>query len=255
MYSGSRACRCARSAPVRVPPPPHARTPPAAGRPARPRAPPPPPRAPPALRSSARLDLAQLDPEAAHLHLLVQPAQELQRSRPAATAPGRPCGTAARPAPRRTGRDEALRRQLRPAQVAARQPRAADVQLARHAHRHRLAAPRPARRPACWRSAGRWGRLRRARAPPAPQRRRRPCFRRPVEVARPADRAHAILRRAPPAAPRRPAMQRAQRRAPRATAAAAAPRPAARRHACVISALPLSQRRQLPRGRQHRVRA
>ena len=38
-------------------------------------------------------------------------------------------------------RDEALRRQLRPAQVAARHARPADVQLARHAHRHRLPVP------------------------------------------------------------------------------------------------------------------
>ena len=37
--------------------------------------------------------------------------------------------------------DEALGRQLRPVQIAARHPRAANVNLARHAYRYRLAMP------------------------------------------------------------------------------------------------------------------
>ena len=52
---------------------------------------------------------------------------------------------------------EPLGGQLRPAEVAARQAVAADVQLARHAHRDRAAVARPARRPWCSRSAGRSG--------------------------------------------------------------------------------------------------
>ncbi len=75
--------------------------------------------------------------------------------RPAGSAPGRRSGTAARrPRSRRIGH-EPLRRQLRTAQVAPRQALAADEQLPRHAHRRQARRPRPARRPACWRSAGR----------------------------------------------------------------------------------------------------
>ena len=48
------------------------------------------------VRAQHRLDLAQLDAVAAHLDLVVDAAQELERARPAASAPGRPCGTAAR---------------------------------------------------------------------------------------------------------------------------------------------------------------
>ena len=44
-----------------------------------------------------RLDLPQLDPEAAHLHLIVVAPQELDRPVRAATAPGRRSGTSARP--------------------------------------------------------------------------------------------------------------------------------------------------------------
>ena len=64
-------------------------------------------------------------------------------SSPSAQPPrqvARPVQPRARLAPNGS-RHEPLRRQLRPAQVAARHARAADVQLARHAHRHRLAAP------------------------------------------------------------------------------------------------------------------
>ena len=94
--------RCSRSVVrLRARPP---RTPPAACRPARPRAPPPRASRTAGCAASTRLDLAQLDAEAADLHLVVHAAQELQRRRPPATAPGRRCGTAARPAPPRTGR-------------------------------------------------------------------------------------------------------------------------------------------------------
>ena len=79
------------------------------------------------MRRQRRLDLAQLDAEAAHLDLVVDAAQELQRRRPAASAPGRRSGTAARPARRERIGHEPLRRQLRPVQIAARQARAAEV--------------------------------------------------------------------------------------------------------------------------------
>ena len=60
------------------------------------------------------LDLAGLDAEAADLDLLVDPAQELQRAvRAPAGAVARAVGALAR-----ADRDEVLRRQLRPAQVA-----------------------------------------------------------------------------------------------------------------------------------------
>ena len=53
--------------------------------------------------------------------------------------------------------DEALGGQLRPvAGSRARRPCAADVQLARHADRHRAASGGRGRRLRCWRSAGRW---------------------------------------------------------------------------------------------------
>ncbi len=76
--------------------------------------------------------------------------------RPAASAPGRRSGTAARRARSRTGSaHEALGGQLRPVQVAARHAGAADVQLARHARPAPAAAGRRARRSACWQSGGR----------------------------------------------------------------------------------------------------
>ena len=87
----------------------------------------------PGWAATARLDLAQLDAEAAHLDLVVDAAQELER---AVRQPARQVAGAVQPRARR-GRervgDEALGRQLGPAEVAARQARAADVQLAGHA--------------------------------------------------------------------------------------------------------------------------
>ncbi len=88
-----------------------------------------------------RLDLAQLDPEAANLHLIVVAAQIVER------AVGQPAGQVTGPVhPRvRLGVEriahEALGRQRLAVQVAARHAGAADVHLARHAHRHRLAVP------------------------------------------------------------------------------------------------------------------
>src|SRR5215475_13927916 len=83
------------------------------------------------------LDLPRLDPEAAHLHLRVRPTQKLQNPvrTPALKVPG-----AVHPAPRSTMRvrNKPLRRQSRSAQIAARQPRARNVQLPAHPSRNRL---------------------------------------------------------------------------------------------------------------------
>ncbi len=84
------------------------------------------------------LHLAQLDAEATHLHLRVHAAQEVQL---AVGAPLHPVSRAVQARPRLglEGRgQEALRRQRGTAQVAARDAHAAQVQLARHAHGHRL---------------------------------------------------------------------------------------------------------------------
>ena len=85
------------------------------------------------------LDLARLDAETPDLHLRVHPPQELQ------LAPGRPPHPVARPIEPRPGlaaervRDETLRRQPRPAQIAARHPHAPHIQLAGDADRRRPA--------------------------------------------------------------------------------------------------------------------
>ena len=50
------------------------------------------------VRGQRRLDLAGLDPEPPHLHLIVDPAQELQLPAARSTAPGPPCGTSGDPA-------------------------------------------------------------------------------------------------------------------------------------------------------------
>ena len=87
-----------------------------------------------------RLDLARLDAEAAQLHLVVGAAQELQLP---VGAPARQVAGAVHPAPGRPERvgHEPLRRQPGAPQIAARQPRARDVKLARDAGRHRLRPP------------------------------------------------------------------------------------------------------------------
>ena len=80
------------------------------------------------------LDLAQLDAEAAHLDLVVDAAEELER---AVGQPARQVAGAVEPRARlaaeRVG-DEALGGQVRPAEVAAGQAGAADV-AARRARR------------------------------------------------------------------------------------------------------------------------
>ena len=77
-------------------------------------------------------------------------------SRPPATGPGRRSGTAARPASALNGsgtnRSAVSSGRSRYPRAT---PHAADVQLARHPDRHRLARARPARRSACSRSAAR----------------------------------------------------------------------------------------------------
>ena len=85
-----------------------------------------------------RLDLPRLDAEAADLHLLVHPPEVLQIAvlepagqiaRPVQAGPWRVC--------ERVGH-EALGGEVAPPQVPARQPRPADVDLSRHADRHRM---------------------------------------------------------------------------------------------------------------------
>ena len=82
------------------------------------------------------LDLAELDAEAADLHLVVDAAQVLERRRRRASARGRRCGRAAPPGSANGSRHEALGGQLGPVEVAARDAGAADVHLAGHADRH-----------------------------------------------------------------------------------------------------------------------
>ena len=131
------------------------RTPPAACRPARPRAPAPPPRARPRARASARLDLAQLDAEAADLHLDVDAAQELQRPVRAASAPRSPVRYSRAPGRRRTGRRRSAppsapggpgsRAPRRRRRRTARPPRPpAPARRARRARRSRAFGDRPA---------------------------------------------------------------------------------------------------------------
>ncbi len=70
---------------------------------------------------------------------MIDAAQELQLAR---RAPAHQVARAVDPGPGRAEGigNEPLRRQVRPAQVAARQAGAADQQLARHPHRHRQKA-------------------------------------------------------------------------------------------------------------------
>ena len=150
----------ARAAPPPRPPRRPPRTPPAAARPARPRAPAPPPRARPgAPRSRASISPSSMRKPRTFTWWSVRPRNSSVPSASHRAQVARAVQPRARLAAERVG-DEALRRQLRPAQVAARHARAADVQLARHADRHRLARARPARRRACSRSAGRSARPR-----------------------------------------------------------------------------------------------
>src|SRR5215475_15530070 len=83
------------------------------------------------------LDLPRLNPEPAHLHLRVRTPQKLQNP---VRSPARQVPGAVHPAPRSTMRvrNKPLRRQPRSAQIAARQPRARDVQLPAYPSRNRL---------------------------------------------------------------------------------------------------------------------
>ena len=84
-----------------------------------------------------RFNLAQLDPIASHLHLLIAATQVLQLSilliphHVACLVQTRACGA-------KRIRDELLRRQLRPLQITTRQPCAAKIQFTSHAKRRRL---------------------------------------------------------------------------------------------------------------------
>ena len=81
------------------------------------------------VRRQRGLDLAQLDAEAADLHLVVAAAEELDRAVRAGSAPSRPSGRSrARRGPNGSGRNRS-RGQLWPVQVAARQSVAADADL------------------------------------------------------------------------------------------------------------------------------
>ena len=84
------------------------------------------------------LDVAELDAEAANLHLIVAPPEELDR---AVRAPPRQVARRIEPLARleREGMRHELRcRQVGAVQVAARQVRAGDIELAGHADRRRV---------------------------------------------------------------------------------------------------------------------
>src|SRR5712692_3539847 len=84
-----------------------------------------------------RLDLAELDPVAANLDLVIGAAEEFERT---IVPPARLVASLVQP---RTGiservGDKALSGQLRSIQVSARQAVSADIQIAWHANRPRL---------------------------------------------------------------------------------------------------------------------
>ena len=88
-----------------------------------------------------RFDLAQLDPEAADLHLIIEPAQKLEV---AIGQVAHPIPRAIHPRPahlRERVRQKLLRGQLGPVQIAARHTIATDVQLARHPDGTGLSVP------------------------------------------------------------------------------------------------------------------
>ncbi|WP_231578530.1 hypothetical protein NYE80_09945 [Paenibacillus sp. FSL H7-0357] len=88
------------------------------------------------MRHEMRLDLPALDPVAADLHLVVDPAQVLQV---AVRQPSRQIAGPVHPRPRlERVVYEFLRRQFRPVQIAPRQSVARDAQLPRDAHRLQL---------------------------------------------------------------------------------------------------------------------
>ncbi|GAA2158911.1 hypothetical protein GCM10009727_70180 [Actinomadura napierensis] len=87
-----------------------------------------------------RLHLAGLDPEAAHLHLVIDTTQELQLPvRP----PPHPIPTAIHPrtVTNETIRHEPIRRQVRTTAITTRHPHTGDMKLTHHPHRHRIQEP------------------------------------------------------------------------------------------------------------------
>ena len=81
------------------------------------------------------LDLAQLDAEAADLHLIVVAAQELEVA--VRQVAGQVPGLVEPVARHERAGDELLRRQLRPVQIAPRNPSPADVDLPNRPKRNR----------------------------------------------------------------------------------------------------------------------
>ena len=88
-----------------------------------------------------RLDLARLDPETTHLHLLIRPPTEhqLTLSRPPHQVTGA-IHPRSRPTPN-GARHKPLGRQPRTIQIPPRQPRTGHIQLTDHPHRHRPQRP------------------------------------------------------------------------------------------------------------------
>src|SRR5262249_44030290 len=85
----------------------------------------------------SRLDLAQLNPEPAEFDLVIDAAQKLKIAiRPPS---GQVAGAIETTPGLERMDDEAFGRQLGPVQVSARNPVAADIQLARHANRLKVA--------------------------------------------------------------------------------------------------------------------
>src|SRR5215210_3133236 len=88
------------------------------------------------MAAERRLDLADLDPEAADLHLLVDAPEELDGT---VRAPVREVSGAVQPlTPAERVRHEAFRGQIRPAEISPCQTVAARPKLPRHADGHRL---------------------------------------------------------------------------------------------------------------------
>jgi hypothetical protein len=91
------------------------------------------------MRAERRLDLAELDAKTSYLDLVIAPAQELD-------LPIRPeARQVARAVEALAGRAEgighkALASEVRPAQIASREARAGEAELAGRSHRHRMQA-------------------------------------------------------------------------------------------------------------------
>ena len=102
-----------------------------------------------------RLDLAELDAEAAQLDLVVEAARGTRCAPSARQRARSPVRYSRAPGAGEADRDEPLRGQLGPVEVAAANADAADVQLAGDADRHRLQRAVEHVDARCWRSAGR----------------------------------------------------------------------------------------------------